>query len=298
MLSLLLLSLAACEQKPPPIPGEIERTGTVLMTINGQPITQGMLDVTLAALPPQMRDKVKAQGGEGQFKEKLKMGELLYQEAIKQKIHEKPEVKVQIGLAERDALAQALLDKTITERSTDAAIQKYYDEHKVSFARPQVKARHILVKDKAEADAVLAEVKGGGNFAEIAKAKSADPGSAQSGGELGWFEKNRMVPEFAEASFAANKGDIVGPIQTKFGFHIIEVMDKRDAVPLDEAKDKIKEKLRSEIVESYLDELEKAATITDASGGAATVAPAGGAPAAPGASPGAVAPGTPNPHGK
>lgn len=278
MFSLVLTLLLACDPPPPPVPGEIERSGAVLTVVNGQNVTQGMLDAALKQLPANVRDQVVARGQLDQVKEQMIIGELLYQEALKQKLNEKPDVKTGLAMAERNALASALLDQTIEARSTDDAIKKYYDEHLVQFARPQVRARHILVKEKAEADAILAEVKGGGDFAKIATEKSTDKGSGKDGGELGWFEKGKMVPEFAEAAFAANAGDIVGPVQTKYGFHIINVEEKRETVPLEEAKDSIKSKLRNDIVQAYIDELKKAATITTpttgATEGGATVAPA------------------------
>ncbi|MFN7144409.1 MAG: peptidylprolyl isomerase, partial [Myxococcota bacterium] len=218
---------------------------------------------------------------------------------------EKPEVKQALELSARNALATALLEETVKQRTTDEAVKTWYNEHAVQFNRPQVKARHILVADKAEADKILADVKGGADFAKIAAEKSTDKGSAKEGGDLGWFEKNRMVPEFAEAAFAANKGDIVGPIQTKYGFHVIKVEDKREAVPVEEVSDKIKSQLRNEIVQNYIEELKKGATITTPNAGAeggATVAPAavqtdGAAPAGtPPAGAPPAAPAAPAPH--
>lgn len=273
----LLLLLTACEKPPAPIPGEVERTGEVLQEVNGKKITQGMVDATLAQLPANVRDQVVARGQLAQVKEQVVIGELLYQEAIKQKLHEKPEIKQAIELSARNALATALLEETVKARSTDEAVKTWYNDHLVQFNRPQVKAAHILVADKAEAEKILADVKGGADFAKLATEKSTDKGSAKDGGNLGWFEKNRMVPEFADAAFAANKGDIVGPIQTKYGFHVIKVEDKRDAIPVEEVSDKIKSQLRNEIVESYIEELKKGATITTPGGaaeGGATVAPA------------------------
>lgn len=286
MLTALLL-LVACDPPPPATPGVIERTGEVLSVVNGQNVTQGMLDATINQLPPGTKDKIMAMGQLDQVKEQVVIGELLYQEALKQKLNESAEVKLALAMSARDALARALLEKVVNERTNDAAIQKYYDEHAVQFKRPQVKARHVLLKEKAEADAVLAAVKGGGDFAKIAAEKSLDTGSAKEGGELGWFEKARMVPEFADAAFAAKKGDLVGPVQTKFGFHVIEVEDVRESKPLEEVKDQIKGQLRNEVVQAYIDELKKGATIT-ASGAAAAAPgasvteskPAEGAPAA------------------
>lgn len=289
----MLLSLAllvGCQPPPPPVPGTIARTGEVVSIVNGQNVTQDMVNATIDQLPPGTKDKIIAMGQMDQVKDQVVIGELLYQEALKQKLNEGPKGQNALAMAERDALARALLEKIVDERANDAAIQKWYDDHAVQFKRPQVKARHILVKEKADADAVLAQIKGGGDFAKVAAEKSLDSGSAKEGGELGWFEKTRMVPEFADAAFAAKKGDIVGPVQTKFGFHIIEVEDVRDARPLDEVKDQIKSQLRNELVQAYIDELKKAATITapgGAAAGAAVTESKGGeaAPAAPAAPP-------------
>lgn len=276
----LALLLAACQPAEPAVPGLMERTGEVLQVVNGQNITQGMIDASLANLPASTRDRIVAQGQMDMIKEQLLMGELLYQKAVETKLHEKPEVKTAIAMAERDAMARLLLEQIIAERSTDEAVKAWYDDHAVQFKRPQVKASHILVKDEAKAKEILAKVQGGGDFAQLARENSVDPGSAKNGGDLGWFEQNRMVKEFAEAAFAAEKGAVVGPVKTQFGFHVIRVDDKRESVPLDEVKDKIKGQLRNEIVEKYLEELKGAATITvpGASTGGATVTP-GTAPA-------------------
>ncbi len=284
MLSLVAFLLIGCEPPPPPVPGVIERTGEVLKVVNGQNVTQGMVDAQVKQLPANVRDSLVARGGMDKLKDNVVIGELLYQEALKQKLDQDADVKVGIAFAERNALVTALLERTVAARTTDEAIKKWYDEHAVQFARPQAKARHILVADEAEAKAVFAEVSANrAGFAELATKKSTDKGSAKEGGDLGWFEKARMVPEFAEAVFAGKKGDLVGPVKTKFGYHIIEIEEMRDSVPVDEVKDKIKEQLRNEVIEGYIDELKKAATMTDPTPVAgATVTPAaGGAPAAP-----------------
>ena len=90
----------------------------------------------------------------------------------------------------------------------------------------RVNASHILVKDETEANAIAFDVKRGENFEEIAKEKSTCP-SGKNGGNLGWFGRNQMVKEFEDACFNANKGDIIGPIKTQFGYHIIKIIDTK-----------------------------------------------------------------------
>ena len=281
---LALTVLAACEPPPPPTPGELERTGEVVSVVNGKNITQGMVDATLSQLPTEVRDQIIARGQLKDVQEQLEIGELLYSRALEQKLHETPEMKQAMALAQRNTLAQAVLEKVVEERTNDAAVKAWYDEHLVQFKRPQVKARHILVDDESAAKGIFDEVKAGGDFAKIAMERSKDKGSGKEGGDLGWFEKQRMVPEFAEAAFAAEKGAIVGPVKSQFGWHVIEVLDKREAVPVEEASDKIKKQLRGEVLKKYIEELKAGATITapGAPGASATVTPgaAGAAPAA------------------
>lgn len=284
-MAVVVLSLVGCEPPAPPVPGEMERTGAVVKVVNGKNVTEGMVDALLESLPPGTKDQIMAQGRLEQVKDQVVTTELLYQEAIKAKYQDRPEVKNEIAMAERQALVGALLDDAITQRTTDEAVKAYYDDHAVQYKRPQVRARHILVKDEAEANAIYAEIKGGADFAKLAAEKSVDPGSAKEGGELGWFEKGRMVKEFAEAAFAANAGDVIGPVKTQFGFHIIEVEEKRESIPVAEVSDKIKSQMRGDIVEKYIEELKKSATITDPAGTAAPAtvtapAPGGEAPAA------------------
>jgi peptidyl-prolyl cis-trans isomerase C len=295
MLSLITLMLIGCEPPPPPVPGVIDRTGEVLKVVNGQNVTQGMVDAQVDQLPDNVKESMLARGGMEKLTENIIIGEILYQEALKQKLDQDPKVKVAIAFAERNALVTQLLERTVKARTTDEAVKKWYDEHAVQFAKPQAKARHILVADEAEAKAIYAEVSAArATFADVAMKKSTDKGSAKEGGDLGWFEKQRMVPEFAEAVFAGKKGDLIGPVKTKFGFHIIEIEEMRDSVPVEDVSDKIKEKLREEVIQTYIEEVKKASTITDpVAAGGATVTPAaadaatttGAAPAAPAGEP-------------
>ena len=305
---LAFLALAACQPEPV-IPGKLDTTGEVLSTVNNVNVTQGTLDAILAAMPAATRDQITASGQLAQFKERLVMEEILYQEAIKQKVHERPEVKTQLVLAEREALVSALVQDVVEKRLTDERLKAWYDEHKVQFARTQANARHVLVKDEKDAKAIYEQLKAGGaDFAAIAKEKSTDKGSGAEGGDLKWFDiaapdavaagkaRAQMVPEFNAAVFNAAGPGLLAPIESKFGWHVIEVLEKRDGIPFEDVKEKLKAKVRNEEQQAYIEELKKAATVVApgaAPAAGATVAPAqGGAapaamPAAPAAAPAA-----------
>ncbi|MFN9960329.1 MAG: peptidylprolyl isomerase, partial [bacterium] len=137
-------------------------------------------------------------------------------------------------------------------------MQKYYEERKVQYGRPQVKARHILVKEEALATELYTKLQGGDNFDELAKQHSQDKSNAANGGDLGWFNENTMVKEFNDAAFAAEKGALLAPVQTRFGFHIIKVEDKRDATPLEEVRPQIEAALRQEAIDAIRKEAKEA----------------------------------------
>lgn len=295
---LALLALVACQPEPV-VPGKLSTTGEVLSTVNGVAVTQGTLDAILASMPAATRDQITASGQLAQFKERLVMEEILYQEAVKQKVHERPEVKTQLLLAEREALVSALVQDVVEKRLTDERLKAWYDEHKVQFARTQAHARHILVKDEKEAKAIYEQLKAGGaDFAAIAKEKSTDKGSGAEGGDLKWFDiaapdavaagkaRAQMVPEFNAAVFNAPGAGLLAPIQSKFGWHVIEVLEKRDGIPFEDVKEKLKGKVRNEEQQAYIEELKKAASVVApgaAPAAGATVAPAEGGAAVPAA---------------
>ncbi|EMT46788.1 MULTISPECIES: peptidylprolyl isomerase [Anoxybacillus] len=144
---------------------------------------------------------------------------------------------------------------------TDEELKKYYDEYK-----PKVKASHILVDDEKTAKEIKAKLEKGEDFAKLAKEYSKDTGSAQNGGDLGWFGPGKMVEEFEKAAYALNKGEISEPVKTQFGYHIIKVTDKEEKKSFDEMKEQIeyevkKSKLDASKVQSKLDQLMKDANV-------------------------------------
>ncbi len=138
------------------------------------------------------------------------------------------------------ARMQTLLDDIRAKAVTEAEIKKVYDEAaKAQGSEPEVKARHILVETEDQARIVLRRVRGGEDFAKVATEVSKDPGSP--GGDLGWFTKERMVPEFAEVAFKTTPGQISEPVKSRFGWHIIKVEDRRTQTfpPLATVRDQV-----------------------------------------------------------
>ncbi|HEX3504458.1 MAG TPA: peptidylprolyl isomerase [Xanthobacteraceae bacterium] len=152
---------------------------------------------------------------------------VLAQAAEQQKLADRDDVKHRIQFERNKVLMETLLQQAGTAAVTDDAMHKVYDDAvKQMPSEQEVHARHILVPTEDEAKAIEDQLKKGADFAALAKEKSKDPG-ASDGGDLGYFTKDQMVPEFAEAAFRLDKGQISDPVHTQFGWHVIKVEDKR-----------------------------------------------------------------------
>ena len=152
---------------------------------------------------------------------------VMSQAAEQQKLADRPEVKHRLAFDRNRLLMESMLQDAGRAALSDAAEHAVYDEAiKQAKSEEEVHARHILVPTEDEAKAILAQLKGGADFATLAKEKSKDPGAAD-GGDLGYFTKEQMVPEFAAVAFKLDKGQLSDPVKTQFGWHIIKVEDKR-----------------------------------------------------------------------
>jgi peptidyl-prolyl cis-trans isomerase C len=152
---------------------------------------------------------------------------VLSQAAEQQKLGDRPEVKHRLTFDHNRLLMEALLQDVGRAALSDAAEREVYNEAiKQVKNEEEVHARHILVPTEEEAKTIAAQLKGGADFATLAKEKSKDPGAAD-GGDLGYFTKDQMVPEFSQVAFKLDKGQISDPVKTQFGWHIIKVEDKR-----------------------------------------------------------------------
>ncbi len=203
---------------------------------------------------------------------------LAAQAGRKQKLADDPEVKKRLQWAQDQIIEEVYLSRYIRGAMTDDRIKARYDQFlKDQKPQDQVNAKHILVKTEAD-------LKKGADFAAIAKDKSNDPGTKATGGDLGWFTKDEMVPEFAEAAFKLQKGQYTEtPVKTQFGYHVILLVDRRTAPPpsLEEARPQVVALLQRELIDQKVKELRTGAKIEtfNLDGSKPTAAPA--APAAP-----------------
>lgn len=148
--------------------------------------------------------------------------------AIAAKTAEGPDFAARLAYFREKVLLDQYLTAEGKKAATPEAAKKLYDETTKAMApEEEINARHILVEDEAQAKAVAERLKKGEDFAKVAAELSKDPGSGKEGGSLGWFTKDRMVPEFAEAAFKLNKGQVSEPVKSQFGWHVIKLEDKR-----------------------------------------------------------------------
>ena len=188
---------------------------------------------------------------------------ILAQAADQRQLANRNDVKHRIEFERNKALMEALLQDAGKAAMTDEALHKVYDDAiKQTPNEEEVHARHILVATEGEAKDIEAQLKNGADFATLAKQKSKDPGAAE-GGDLGYFTKEQMVPEFAEAAFKLDKGQISDPVKTQFGWHIIKVEDKRikPTPTFDEVKGQLQNYVARRAQAELVENLRKSATI-------------------------------------
>jgi peptidyl-prolyl cis-trans isomerase C len=223
-------------------PGWPQGADPVIAKVNGVEIRQS--DLALAEedlgqnIPPQIQGDAKRDYLVAYLTDVI----LVAKAAEAKKVQDTPEFKTRNAFTRNKLLMELLLQQEGKAALTDKAVKAVYDDAVKQMSTDQeVRARHILVPTEKEAQAILAELKMGTDFAELARQKSKDPGAAAEGGDLGYFTKDQMVPEFSEVAFKLNKGELSDPIKTQFGWHIIRVDDKRSKRPPDfaEVKDQV-----------------------------------------------------------
>ena len=264
----LALGLAACGDKS-------EGTGKTLATVNGQDIRESLVNDQLKQIPANL-----LQGREANVRQQVLEGiiqqALLKQEAKKENITGQEAYKTQLAAIEAQLQANLLLSQKVSETVTTDKLRQAYEANKAKLAFPAVKAKHVLVPAEAQARDLI-KIATPANFSELAKQYSKGP-SAESGGELGWFRREAMIPEFAALAFSTPVGTVATtPVKTQFGWHVILVEDRNEQYvpPFEQVEPQLRQELSQSAAQQFLQDLRKKATVTysDGAGVSPTEAP-------------------------
>ena len=243
---------------PPSAPGDI-----VVATVNGTKIYPTDVNESRDRLPERYR-KLPPQTIFGLLVNSLIDSKLAAAEARREGLHETAEVKRRLARVEEQILERSLLVQRITKGISDEALQERYRSLAAkNEGQEQMQARHILVGSEARAKALIAEIKEGGDFAELAKSSSIGP-SAAKGGDLGFFTRGDMLSEFSDAAFKLADGEITEePVRTQYGWHVIKAGSRRAAVPpaFAAVADQLRNELSRDIGAGVMAKLRAPATI-------------------------------------
>jgi peptidyl-prolyl cis-trans isomerase C len=192
-------------------------------------------------------------------------GKLVAQAGYAAKLEDDKDVKDRVKRAEERAVQEVYLARNVESRITPEALQERYKKYLADNPpQEEVKASHILVASEAEAKDIIKQLKGGADFAKLAKEKSTDKAAAAQGGDLGYFTRDQMVEPFAKAAFEAKPGTLLDqPVQTQFGWHVIKVEDRRKAPPptFEEVQDELRTQLSESLIGKVVDDLRNKAKI-------------------------------------
>jgi peptidyl-prolyl cis-trans isomerase C len=227
----------------------------VLASVDGVPITQDDFNEALADIGPGLPEKLEGAERQKYVLDYLIDLKLVAKKADADKLDTGAEFERRLAYY-HDKLAMEMLLTTVSKSATTEEAERaaYETAAKAQPPEPEIHARHILLPDEASAKAALARVKAGEDFAKVATELSKDPGG--EGGDLGWFTRDRMVPEFADAAFKLEPGQISEPVKSQFGWHIVKVEEKRMKTfpPFDQVKDQaaryVAQKAQSELITS------------------------------------------------
>jgi len=264
------LTLLACGTPPSGgsrVPGSIPDRGETVLTVNGTPIGRKELDVLFRRMrvPEDQLDGFLTTARGRQVAEDYAIATVLYERAIAQNLHQDPQTQLELAFTERQVLANRLKEEMSKAAVTPESVDKWYEDNKARFDKPQVKVRHILVATEQEAKDVMARLEKGEDFTALAKSVSKDTRSATKGGDLGWIRKHEN-PQIGEAAFAAEIGKVQGPVQSRLGYHVFEVMEKRESTPLEEVRPAAEKQLAQTEGAKQLEALKKEAKIEWAPG--------------------------------
>ncbi|MDE2371267.1 MAG: peptidylprolyl isomerase [Burkholderiales bacterium] len=228
-----------------------------IATVNGKPVPKARVDMLVTQA--QRAGQTITPEQMGQVRDQVVLREIFAQEAQKKGIAGSPDFAAQMELARQSILIRELFEQYKAKNPvTDEEAKAEYDKFKAQSSGTEYRASHILVKSEDEAKALIAQIKGGAKFEDLAKAKSEDTGSAAKGGDLDFAKPESYVPEFGNALKALKKGEMTQtPVKSQFGWHIIRLDDTREATfpAFDDVKAQIKQRLEQVKLQKYQEEL-------------------------------------------
>ncbi|MCT4620142.1 MAG: peptidylprolyl isomerase [Marinisporobacter sp.] len=234
----------------------------ILATVNGTEITKADLDLVLKHAPQQQQMQLNTLAGKKYLLNEMITQQMLYLDAQEKGLDKDEEYLKELKAVQENLLKQYAVKKVIDGVKVDEAeIKEYYEKNPEQFVTAEsVQAKHILVKDEEKGKDILKEIQEGKSFDEAAKEYSECP-SKEKGGDLGHFQKGQMVPEFEKVAFELEVGAMSELVKTQFGYHIIEVTDKKAAstMPFEQVKAQLEEHIlrnkQNEVFKSYADGL-------------------------------------------
>jgi peptidyl-prolyl cis-trans isomerase C len=265
---LAIAVLTACgktQQSAAPAAADKSAPAAVAVAIvNGAPISRTEYDIYVKGLLQGKQQDLTPEQKNQVLDEMISM-QLMAAQAAKDGLDKDPETAAQLEVLHIRVLADAASQKILKGQDpTDAQLHAEYDTAIASMDKTEYHARHILVAAKDQAEQIIKKLKGGAKFEDLAKAQSLDTGSKANGGDLGWFTTSRMVKPFADAVKALKKGEITQePVQTQYGWHVIQLEDTREAAPppFDQVKAQLTNSLVRKKLQAYVEDLKKNAKI-------------------------------------
>jgi peptidyl-prolyl cis-trans isomerase C len=281
-----VLALAACSKPATDKPAEAAATPAKppLVTVNGRPVSTQLFEDYAMAVARKPASEL-SQEDRDQIKENLIRIMLIAEQAEKDGLAKDPEVATRLELARLNLLQQASAQKYLKDRTpTEDELRAEFQAQVAATPLIEYHARHILVSSEDIAKKVIDQLKGGADFGNLAKRVSADKGSAAKGGDLDWFSPAAMDKQFSDSLALLKNGDYTRtPVQTQYGFHVIQLLGTRDRTPpaYEDVKDRLSQIIMSKKFKAYSDEMIKNAKIEPPLAGTPAAAPAAPAAAAP-----------------
>lgn len=234
--------------------------------VNGTVLTDREVNSALNGLNEGQRKSVlRDENAKRQVLNTLIDQELLEQEAKKEKLDQDREFNAALETFKKEYLANRVLQKNIGPKLSESAAKKFYENNKLRYSTDQLHAMHILVSDESRAREILKMAQEpGADFQALAEKYSKDPSAKNNRGDIGFFGRAQMVPDFTNPAFAAKDGEIIGPIRTSYGYHVIKVVERKagNILEYSDVESRVKGDLQTQVTRTYLENLRKDAKVS------------------------------------